>query len=43
MIKELDALSGSDMYPFHMPGHKRREIPYDDCRWLDEAYAHDIT
>ena len=43
MIKELDALSGSDMYPFHMPGHKRQEIPEDNCQWLDGAYLHDIT
>ncbi|MBR1524707.1 MAG: aminotransferase class I/II-fold pyridoxal phosphate-dependent enzyme [Lachnospiraceae bacterium] len=39
MIDELDRLSGSDLYPFHMPGHKRQRTG----TWLDEAYIHDIT
>ncbi len=35
LLKELEAYSSSDMYPFHMPGHKRNkeflphELPYD--------------
>jgi len=39
MIEELDRLAGSDIYPFHMPGHKRQRTD----TWLDEAYLHDIT
>ena len=39
MIDELNRLSESDLYPFHMPGHKRQRTG----TWLDEAYAHDIT
>ena len=41
MVEELTGLSGSDMYPFHMPGHKRQGTGSRD--WLEGAYAHDIT
>ena len=33
--KELERLAGSDRYPFHMPGHKRREIPFDNPYHID--------
>ena len=33
--KELERLAGSDRYPFHMPGHKRREIPCDNPYHID--------
>ena len=36
-------MSESDIYPFHMPGHKRRGIVLDDACWLNEAYRYDIT
>lgn len=43
MINELNLLSGSDLYPFHMPGHKRQATKSGSCDWLDGAYQHDIT
>ena len=27
LIDDLEEYAQSDYYPFHMPGHKRREIP----------------
>ncbi len=27
LLERLTEYAGSDAYPFHMPGHKRREIP----------------
>ena len=39
MIQELTALAGSDVLPFHMPGHKRRS----DGSWIEEIYRYDIT
>lgn len=39
MTKELEALSDSDIYPFHMPGHKRQ--PAGGV--LDEVSRLDIT
>ena len=39
MYDELKALSGSDMYPFHMPGHKRR-MPGER---IFDPYSIDIT
>ncbi|MCH5281490.1 MAG: aminotransferase class I/II-fold pyridoxal phosphate-dependent enzyme [Lachnospiraceae bacterium] len=35
----LEQLQKSDMYPFHMPGHKRREIDY----LTQSSYLKDIT
>lgn len=37
--KKLQALSESDFYPFHMPGHKRRGITES----LEKVYSQDIT
>ncbi len=39
MIQELTVLTGSDVRPFHMPGHKRRS----DGSWIEEIYRYDIT
>ncbi len=39
MIRELKELRDSDLYPFHMPGHKRNMAD----AFLPEAYALDIT
>ena len=39
MIRELEELNNSDMYPFHMPGHKRRMYGSP----LEQAYGYDIT
>lgn len=35
----LERLEKSKLYPFHMPGHKRREI----AEWTKEIYSQDIT
>ena len=35
----LERLEKSDLYPFHMPGHKRREI----TEWTKPIYLQDIT
>ncbi len=46
MIDALSALAGSELYPFHMPGHKRTSLPEDIVKngsWLSEVYTHDIT
>ncbi len=43
MISELNLLSGSDLYPFHMPGHKRQGTKDGSYDWLDGVYQHDIT
>ncbi len=51
LAEKLDSLSGSDLYPFHMPGHKRHTIKAgkpcntdtSEADWLDLAYRHDIT
>ena len=39
MYEKLRALSKSDMYPFHMPGHKRRMPGYESL----DPYSIDIT
>ncbi|MCR5746396.1 MAG: DegT/DnrJ/EryC1/StrS family aminotransferase [Lachnospiraceae bacterium] len=39
MINSLNTLCGSDIYPFHMPGHKRQS----DGSWLGEINKYDIT
>ena len=39
MIQELTALAGSEVLPFHMPGHKRQS----DGSWIEEIYRYDIT
>lgn len=36
-------MSGSDLYPFHMPGHKRQSTGIGPDDWLDGVYRHDIT
>ncbi len=51
LAEKLDSLSESDLYPFHMPGHKRHTvkegIPADintrQADWLESVYRHDIT
>ena len=35
--EQLKALAASDMYPFHMPGHKRQPIA------MENPYTIDIT
>ena len=35
--EQLKALAASDVYPFHMPGHKRQPIA------MENPYAIDIT
>lgn len=35
----LERLEESNLYPFHMPGHKRREI----TEWTRQIYSQDIT
>ncbi len=40
MIEELSALSKSERYPFHMPGHKRRglrDMSQLDCEYFDDT------
>ena len=39
LYKELIALSKSDVYPYHMPGHKRKAAG----GFLEDAYGIDIT
>ena len=39
MYRELENLANSELYPFHMPGHKRMSL--DSC--LDGALSIDIT
>ena len=36
LLEKLEAYAGSDMYPFHMPGHKRAED-------FPNPYSIDIT
>lgn len=47
MMNELARLAESDVYPFHMPGHKRQHIGLecaaDSKDWLDELVPYDIT
>lgn len=37
LYEKLKSYTSSDCYPFHMPGHKRREYPFN------ESYSIDIT
>ena len=39
LYRELEKLADSDMYPFHMPGHKRNELSTP----LKGAFRCDIT
>lgn len=47
MMDELARHAESDMYPFHMPGHKRQRVGFgystDSRDWLDEIVPYDIT
>lgn len=40
IFENITKLKKSDMYPFHMPGHKRRMMPVSEYR---ELYETDIT
>ena len=42
LLERLTEYAGSDAYPFHMPGHKRREIP-DGIPGISDPYGIDIT
>lgn len=41
LLEQLMEYGASDFYPFHMPGHKRREIP--DSFFFPDPYTIDIT
>ena len=43
ILKLLTEYAGSDAYPFHMPGHKRREIPDGVPGGFPDPYGIDIT
>ena len=43
IMDRLIEYTGSDAYPFHMPGHKRREIPDGMQRDFSDPYGIDIT
>lgn len=43
LLEKLEAYGKSDFYPFHMPGHKRREIPFSSEGSFPNPYAIDIT
>lgn len=43
IMERLIEYTGSDAYPFHMPGHKRREIPDGMQRDFSDPYGIDIT
>ena len=42
LLERLTEYAGSDAYPFHMPGHKRREIT-DGIPGISDPYGIDIT
>ena len=42
-LERLTEYAGSDAYPFHMPGHKRREIPDGIPGGFPDPYGIDIT
>ena len=43
LLERLTEYAGSDAYPFHMPGHKRREIPDGIPGGFLDPYGIDIT
>lgn len=43
IMERLIEYTGSDAYPFHMPGHKRREIPDGIPGGFPNPYGIDIT
>lgn len=43
IMERLIEYTGSDAYPFHMPGHKRQEIPDGMQRDFSDPYGIDIT
>lgn len=43
LLELLTEYAGSDAYPFHMPGHKRREIPDGIPGGFPDPYGIDIT
>ena len=43
ILERLTEYAGSDAYPFHMPGHKRREIPDGVPGGFPDPYGIDIT
>ena len=43
LLERLTEYAGSDVYPFHMPGHKRREIPDGIPGGFPDPYGIDIT
>ncbi|RGD97092.1 aminotransferase class I/II-fold pyridoxal phosphate-dependent enzyme [Clostridiales bacterium AF36-10] len=43
LLERLTEYAGSDAYPFHMPGHKRREIPDGIPGGFPDPYGIDIT
>ena len=43
LLERLTEYAGSDAYPFHMPGHKRREIPDGIPGGFPDTYGIDIT
>ena len=43
LLERLTEYAGSDAYPFHMPGHKRREIPDGIPGGFPDLYGIDIT
>lgn len=43
LLERLTEYAGSDAYPFHMPGHKRREIPDGIPGGFPDPYRIDIT
>jgi len=43
ILELLTEYAGSDAYPFHMPGHKRREIPDGIPGGFPNPYGIDIT
>ena len=43
ILERLTEYAGSDAYPFHMPGHKRREITDGIPGGFPDPYGIDIT
>ena len=43
LLERLTEYAGSDAYPFHMPGHKRREITDGIPGGFPDPYGIDIT
>lgn len=43
LLDRLSAYGRTDFYPFHMPGHKRREIPDKWSKTFPDPYSVDIT